>query len=289
MAFEIRRLTRLETWRRAPDYAACIAKKAWASKPVRACMVTVGRRWTGVIALSVGDQNDYFFHFGWETLSVVPPADHLANITHDRLPFEDDSIEVLNASHVLEHLRDSELRHFLREAYRVLSPSGTFRIAVPDLERFIESYHRDGLAMHFDWPMCSFSNMRAYKENEVRAGREYPDALLPHNGLISIVAIYTNGHRLPVATKEEVEEHLRTADIDHFVHWCVSLKDTEREDFGHCNGFSFDRLSRFFEEAGFSSVTRSTFGDTSNIRLLRGIDRHTVKTISLFVNASKKK
>jgi glycosyltransferase involved in cell wall biosynthesis len=130
--------------------------------------------------------------------------------------------------------------------------------------------------------------MWAYKEQEVQAGREDPAVLLPHNGLISIVASYTNGHPLPVASKGEVDEHLRNGDIDHFVHWCVSLKDTSKSDYGHFNGFTFDRLVRFLKHAGFAAVTRSAYGETDGNQLFRGIDRIGEKTVSLCVNARKR-
>lgn len=286
MTLKLHRLANLDTWRHMPAYAVYVGRKLLASRLCRRLVVPFGHRWTGMKALSVGDQNDNFFHFGWETLSFMPPADHLVNIRYQPLPFKDSSIDLVNASHVIEHLRDSELDYFLSEVYRVLSPTGTFRIVVPDLEGFIESYYSDGLAKHYEWPSAG-SSMREYKEQEVRVGRENPAVLLPHNGLISIVASYTNGHPLPIASKEDVEEHLRNGDIDHFVHWCVSLKDTSKDDFGHFNGFTFDRLNAFLKRCGFTVVIRSVFGETGDIRLFRGIDRAVEKTVSLYVNAQK--
>lgn len=44
-------------------------------------------------------------------------------------PFEDDSVGVLRAYHVLEHLPDTI--HFMNEAYRVLAPGGLLLIEVP--------------------------------------------------------------------------------------------------------------------------------------------------------------
>ncbi len=52
-------------------------------------------------------------------------------------PFETDSIEAINASHVLEHLKKDTAYEFLRECYRILQPGGTVRIAVPDMDKLI--------------------------------------------------------------------------------------------------------------------------------------------------------
>lgn len=63
-----------------------------------------------------------------------------------RWPFRSDSIAVVYASHVLEHLPWSGAQHFLGEAQRVLQPLGVIRIVVPDLyqaaKQYVERYER---------------------------------------------------------------------------------------------------------------------------------------------------
>lgn len=237
--------------------------------------------------VSIGDQNDGFCKFGWETLSVLQPADHIANIKRDKLPFEDKSVIALNASHVLEHLRDNELEHMLKEAYRVLIPGGMFRIVVPDLTLFIDSYHREGLSLHLDRILVPHLSMRDVLERDVLKGLQHPDVLLPHNGLISIVASYTNGHPLPIANQALVDDLLQKEAVDEFVHWCVSLKDDSVEDFGHFNGFTYERLKKFLLQAGFEEVARSFFGEMERDHVFRGIDRADKNSISLYINAKK--
>lgn len=58
-----------------------------------------------------------------------------------RLPFEDNSVLQVYASHVVEHLgfRDDVPRLFA-ELHRVLRPAGTLRIVVPDAPRYMEAY-----------------------------------------------------------------------------------------------------------------------------------------------------
>jgi predicted SAM-dependent methyltransferase len=56
------------------------------------------------------------------------------------IPFEENSFDVVYHSHVLEHFTKDDGNKFLLECYRVLTPGGMIRIAVPDLERIAREY-----------------------------------------------------------------------------------------------------------------------------------------------------
>jgi predicted SAM-dependent methyltransferase len=58
------------------------------------------------------------------------------------LPFPSGSVDVIYASHFLEHLRREDARAFLREARRLLRPDGVLRLVVPDLAAIIELYRQ---------------------------------------------------------------------------------------------------------------------------------------------------
>ncbi len=63
----------------------------------------------------------------------------------DRLTFaEDDSIELIYASHVLEHFGRHETDRVLAEWHRVLKRGGVLRCAVPDFEAITQRYLRTG-------------------------------------------------------------------------------------------------------------------------------------------------
>ena len=64
-------------------------------------------------------------------------------IVHDirkRLPFEDESVDYIYLSHVLEHLRKYEAQRVLRDCWRILKGRGIVRVVVPDLELLAEKY-----------------------------------------------------------------------------------------------------------------------------------------------------
>lgn len=72
-------------------------------------------------------------------LCDFPHIDHKSGV--DKLPFfEDNSIDLLYASHVFEYFDRTDAINVLAEWRRVLKPGGTLRLAVPDFEALIEIY-----------------------------------------------------------------------------------------------------------------------------------------------------
>lgn len=61
------------------------------------------------------------------------------------LPLRDECVDVIYASHVLEHFGRHQSTDVLCEWYRVLKPHGLLRICVPDFREAVKNYikHRD--------------------------------------------------------------------------------------------------------------------------------------------------
>ncbi|HIK33201.1 MAG TPA: methyltransferase domain-containing protein [Oscillatoriales cyanobacterium M59_W2019_021] len=77
-------------------------------------------------------------HPEWKILDIEerPEVDFIGNAANLE-QFEDESIDAIYASHVLEHFHHSlnnELIETLQEWYRVLTPGGKLYISVPDLQ-----------------------------------------------------------------------------------------------------------------------------------------------------------
>ncbi len=66
--------------------------------------------------------------------------DHLDYNDITKLPFEDDSVDLIYSSHVLEYFDREEVLNVLIEWKRVLRQNGTLRIAVPDFESMCNLY-----------------------------------------------------------------------------------------------------------------------------------------------------
>lgn len=71
---------------------------------------------------------------------VIFPRSTLYGDIIKGLPVEDDSVDGLYASHVLEHLSLVDMRRALANSLRVLKPGGIFRLIVPDLKARAAAY-----------------------------------------------------------------------------------------------------------------------------------------------------
>ena len=92
------------------------------------------------------------FHKDWINIDFVSGSEDV--IKHNLLngiPLDDDSVEVVYHSHVLEHFSKSDGRFFISECFRVLKKNGILRIAVPDLEIIAKEYLKNlNLALQGD-------------------------------------------------------------------------------------------------------------------------------------------
>lgn len=65
---------------------------------------------------------------------------HLRYYDITSFPFENNSAEVIYASHVIGYFNRQEIIPILKEWYRVLKPGGQLRIAVPNFKALVELY-----------------------------------------------------------------------------------------------------------------------------------------------------
>ena len=81
----------------------------------------------------------------WEqvTVDIVPPADVVCDVR--QLKFDSDSVDLVYASHLLEHFYEHELFAVLREWRRVLKPGGKLLIRVPDMQAACKLAAEQGL------------------------------------------------------------------------------------------------------------------------------------------------
>jgi predicted SAM-dependent methyltransferase len=73
------------------------------------------------------------FNLDWD------PRIHLHDLTRN-FPWQDESVDVVYSSHMLEHFSREHGRLFLAECHRVLKIGGIIRIVVPDLEYIARQY-----------------------------------------------------------------------------------------------------------------------------------------------------
>lgn len=89
------------------------------------------------------------FGVGWTHIDCgLFPHVHSHNIT--QLSFDDESVDLVYASHVLEYFDREEVLLVLREWHRVLKSGGIIRLAVPDFEAMCKLY------INNNFPLKSF-------------------------------------------------------------------------------------------------------------------------------------
>jgi predicted SAM-dependent methyltransferase len=82
-----------------------------------------------------------------------------------KIPFPNGSVDVLYSSHMIEHLDREEVLLFLKEARRVLRPSGILRLAAPDINKQVQRYIKDGDADAFiDGTLLAQPRPRFFKQ-----------------------------------------------------------------------------------------------------------------------------
>lgn len=80
-----------------------------------------------------------------------------------KLPFNDNSCDLIYNEHFLEHLTLEEGLFFLKECHRILKPEGILRIAMPSLEYVVQKYMSD------DWRNQEWLNYPEYQFIKTRA------------------------------------------------------------------------------------------------------------------------
>ena len=78
----------------------------------------------------------------WDALDVEPRP-HVTIVARwgdEKLPFADDTYDLVYASHVLEHIPWFKTMPALREACRILKPGGALEVWVPDFARIVDAF-----------------------------------------------------------------------------------------------------------------------------------------------------
>lgn len=107
--------------------------------------------------------------FAGVDLRKFPSVDFVCSI--DNLTFaEDESVEEIYASHVLEHFFYTDTLRVLGEWYRVLKHDGILYVAVPDMELICGLIVEIGFG---EWTEKVIYGERLYEHSEHRAGFDF--------------------------------------------------------------------------------------------------------------------
>lgn len=91
--------------------------------------------------INIACGGSYILDEQWTNLDYQPahPSIRKANLL-GKLPFSDNSCDVVYSSHFLEHIPKSTVPLFLKECHRILKSDGKIRLVLPDLENICQEY-----------------------------------------------------------------------------------------------------------------------------------------------------
>lgn len=83
---------------------------------------------------------------GWINVDVFEnPGINCVYDCRQSLPFPDNSVKGIFSEHFFEHIDYvEEVPNFLNECYRVLKVGGVIRLIVPDIEKYLQAYCKEG-------------------------------------------------------------------------------------------------------------------------------------------------
>lgn len=73
--------------------------------------------------------------------------EHLDHSSITELPFEDGTVDLIYASHVIEYFDRDEVKSLLSEWRRVLKKEGTLRLAVPNFQAIAKLYNNTSMPL----------------------------------------------------------------------------------------------------------------------------------------------
>lgn len=203
------------------------------------------------------------------------------------LPIESNVAEIVYSSHTIEHVSNEAVQNMLREAYRILKPSGYIRLTTPDASLEFDAYRRNDLKFWY-W-IDRWSKRGAWEKlYKVPLSRASIHQLFLHHfaSQLSEIAIDDSPEKKysDIEIKEILSKYSLGEALDYFTQKC---KYNPLHPGHHINWWTDNKLINFLKEAGFSECYRSGYGQ-SRIPPLR--DTHffdNLPNISLFVEAIK--
>ncbi len=114
------------------------------------------------VCLNLGSFVDTIAGEHWMNIDILDLRDKIpaavnflrADLTRGLPMYANDSVDIIRASHVLEHLTLEDAQRLLADCHRVLRPGGLIRIAVPDLDIMIARFRERNMAyFNVDQPL----------------------------------------------------------------------------------------------------------------------------------------
>lgn len=168
-------------------------------------------------------------------------------------PINTESYDLVYSSHTLEHLTDTAVEHTLTESYRILSPGGTIRINVPDLNVACRMYD-EGRIEWFEEVWLENYTDRIYYANNKCPGYELEFYLL------SFFATYLSRKQHQEVNFQQIRDDWQDLEVEIFLDkYSNKILDEWQAEFPgwHRNWFTAERLEQKLRNAGFTDIVET--------------------------------
>ena len=119
--------------------------------------------------LNIGSANDYREGFINVDFNPAVKADVYADLSK-RLPFEDNSVDYIYASHIIEHFEKKEVFKIMEELHRICKPNAIIDIYVPHYTSIL------AFKIPYHYSYYGIDSFRIFEESETAMGERYSPA-----------------------------------------------------------------------------------------------------------------
>ena len=126
--------------------------------------------------LGCGKRN---FGSQWNHIDQID-APHIVSHDVTRLPYADNSIELIYCSHLISYFMPEDMPSILKEWYRVLKPGGILRIATPDYAKLFEAYKKRGDIACVLGPLYGKMDNATHQPQIQELLSDYPPGIIHH-------------------------------------------------------------------------------------------------------------
>lgn len=173
------------------------------------------------------------------------------DIRSQNLPFKNESVDLIYSSHVIEHIENEHIENFFKECYRVLKHGGGGRLCCPDAEFLYNATkaHRE----YWTWRDSWFSNPHYCKDN---TNLKEVDKLVAE-----IATPKFQAYKGAIKSSFDYTNNFNTYDMNSFFNQLTNdLTFRLNWPGDHINWWTYEKMKKMLQKAGFKVVFRSKFG-----------------------------
>ncbi len=228
---------------------------------------------TGIIKkfglLGFGEARENRINPFYMTLNVIDSDYKMVFDENSKLPFKDNSLNMVYSAHNLEHLNYKTAENFFEEAYRVLKPEGELSIEVPDNELVYNEYKKSLKTkdfkffddnMGFDWSDEVLYNIKKNQKIPPEILTEYmkDPSVKVSNCIASYCEPEFTGAHTPFVLDPKIFNHkFESLKMDDFFSWYTDFLSIEQKNSGgHISSWYPEKLINILSKKGFNAKQR---------------------------------